>query len=220
MSRSALFAVGTLLLASCATPYSPTGLLGGFSVKELREDVYRVTFAGNGYTTNETAQAYWLYQCAELTLDKGYYGFEILSDMRFVMRRAPDDADPATGRASVGSLDGLDVPASPQEFAEAAAWRQAAAAARDDGVAPRIRLARGGGFVYVPMSSGSIRRPAFEGDIHMLKHPFPPAPPKMFAANALKTALDPVVKSEKCGFGNVCPHVHEYLLPAGKLQQN
>jgi hypothetical protein len=28
--------------------------------------------------------------------------------------------------------------------------------------------------------------------------------------------LEPLIKGEKCG-GNICPHVHEYLLPKGKL---
>ena len=34
------------VLASCATPYTPSGILGGFDAKELREDVYRVKFVG------------------------------------------------------------------------------------------------------------------------------------------------------------------------------
>jgi hypothetical protein len=73
-----------VLLASCATPYAPEGLTGGFDNKELRADVLRVRFDGNGYTSKETAQTYWLYRAAELTLEKGYAGFEILSDMQFV----------------------------------------------------------------------------------------------------------------------------------------
>ena len=43
------------VLVSCATPYQSTGLLGGFSADELREDVFRVKFVGNGYTAAETA---------------------------------------------------------------------------------------------------------------------------------------------------------------------
>jgi hypothetical protein len=61
-------------LASCATPYTEQGLIGGFDVKELRPDVYRVSFQGNGFTTRESVQVYWLYRCAQLALDKGLYG--------------------------------------------------------------------------------------------------------------------------------------------------
>ena len=209
------------MLASCATPYTPTGPLGGFAVKELRDDVYRVSFRGNGYTTSETAQTYWLYHAAELTLEKGYYGFEVLTEMRFVLRRAPDDVDPATMRARIADGPAMRLPDSPEEFAQAAGWRPDAAEARDGlAGASHIRIARysGGTFVYVPGTYG-LRTAGFEGDIHLLKTPFEPAPPKLFAAKSLKTALEPHMKSEKCGMGNVCPHVHEYLLPRGTLQR-
>jgi len=43
-------------------------------------------------------------------------------------------------------------------------------------------------------------------------------PPKLFNAKALKAALEPIITAEKCDGGNVCPHVHEYLLPKGKLR--
>src|SRR5205807_329950 len=79
------------VLCSCATKYEPSGLTGGFTSLELRPDVWRVSFSGNGHTTNETAQTYWLYRCAELALEKNYDGFEILSDMRFVARTPPSE---------------------------------------------------------------------------------------------------------------------------------
>jgi hypothetical protein len=44
-------------------------------------------------------------------------------------------------------------------------------------------------------------------------------PPKVFNAKVLKAALEPIIMGEKCGIGDVCPHVHEYLLPRGTLQQ-
>jgi hypothetical protein len=60
----------------------PLSLTGGFKEKNLGRNVWRVTFSANGYTTRETAQCFWLYRCAELTLEKGFDGFEILSDIR------------------------------------------------------------------------------------------------------------------------------------------
>ncbi|WP_156163411.1 MULTISPECIES: hypothetical protein [unclassified Bradyrhizobium] len=44
------------------------------------------------------------------------------------------------------------------------------------------------------------------------------APPKVFNAKALIAQLEPLIKAERCNLGNVCPHVHEYLLPKGTLR--
>lgn len=65
---------------------------GGFSDQDLGKNVWRVEFSGNGYTTPETAQCFWLYRCAELTLEKGFDGFEILSDIRLVRSVSPHEA--------------------------------------------------------------------------------------------------------------------------------
>jgi hypothetical protein len=217
MYRPTLLAAAALLLAACATPYTQSGILGGFDAKELREDVYRVAFGGNGYTTNETAQTYWLYKCAELTLEKGYYGFEILSDMRFVMHEPRGSRDEIPGTQDRRAIAGaMPIAISAGEVAELSRWRA------DDTDAPnklmRVQLARGGGVIIVPTYGGAaVRRPALEGDIHLIRKPFTPAPPKLFAANTLKSALEEYVTSDKCGLGNVCPHVHEYLLPKGAL---
>jgi len=55
----------------------------------------------------------------------------------------------------------------------------------------------------------------------LLKTPFETAPPKIFDAALLKAALDVYVRGTKCETnsrgGNVCPHVHDYLFPKGKL---
>ncbi|WP_433995263.1 CC0125/CC1285 family lipoprotein [Bradyrhizobium manausense] len=89
-----MLAAAAAILVSCSTPYQQSGFTGGADVKELRPDVYRVTFQGNGYTTRESVQVYWLYRSAQLAVEKGFAGFEILSDIQFVMRR------PAGGRSS------------------------------------------------------------------------------------------------------------------------
>jgi hypothetical protein len=218
MFRVLLMAAVAVGLASCATPYAQQGFTGGFEVLELRPDVFRVQFAGNGYTTRETVQVYWLYRCAQLALEKGFNGFEILSDMQFVMRRPADERDRPRLSSSVASLR-TSIPVSPDEAAAAAAWRP------DGDLASRsiepIRMARGGGapiFIYSGGGGSSIPKPAIEGDVHFLSTPVASAPPKVFNAKELRDHLEPLVKAEKCGVGNVCPHVHEYLLPRGKLR--
>lgn len=163
-------------LAACATPYGKQGLTGGYVEKELQPGIWRVVFDGNGYTSAETVQTYWLYRCAEITLGHGYQGFEILSDMR------------------LSSLSLL-------------------GAARDD------RNECGSAPVYIPMYVDTSPKPAIGGDIRLLKGPITERPPKVFDAAKLKAILDPLVTGKTCpdgstrSMGNVCPHVHTYLLP-------
>jgi hypothetical protein len=215
MLRILIMAAIAVALASCATPYADQGLLGGFDIKELRPDVSRVKFQGNGYSSRESIQVYWLYRCAELALEKGYAGFEILSDMQFVMRRPQmDDTEWSPLRSTVASLR-TRIPVTPDQVAEAS-WRaQTDLASRP---AEPIRMAHGGAIFIYGGGGASIPMPSIEGDVHFLTGPVESAPPKVFNAKALRDQLEPIVKAEKCGVGNVCPHVHEYLLPKGKLR--
>ena len=68
-----------ILLSGCATSYQSSSLSGGFRDLHVAEDVYRISFSANGYASRETAQTYWLYRASELTLEKGFDGFEIIS---------------------------------------------------------------------------------------------------------------------------------------------
>lgn len=80
-------------LSGCATSYQKGGIwsfTGGYDAAQIEGDVYRVSFSANGYSSRETAQTYWLYQCADLALTKGYTGFQILSDMRLGMKISPE----------------------------------------------------------------------------------------------------------------------------------
>jgi len=166
-----------LALAGCATSYTElnlTSLAGGYGVKLLEGDVYRITFSGNGYTSTETAQTYWLNRCAQLAIEKGYPAFEILSNINLVMHYTPEEF-----------------------FA---------------GSSP-IKKAQ---MIFVPMPT-DVRKPFIEADIRLLKAPFSPAPPKVFDAAKLASALKPYVDGDKCSMGNVCEHVHRYLFPEGKL---
>jgi hypothetical protein len=217
MFRVLMMAAMAAILASCATPYQQSGVIGGFDVKELRPDVYRVSFQGNGYTTRESVQVYWLYRCAELAVEKGFTGFEILSDMQFVMQRPPaDDRIGAPLSSSVASLH-TRIPVSPEEAAPVALWRHDVDLANR--AAAPIRLARGGAtFIYYGGGGAAAPKPGIEGDVHFINRPVESAPPKIFNAKALLAQLEPLIKAERCSLGNVCPHVHEYLLPKGKLQ--
>jgi hypothetical protein len=93
MKRHRTILVLCALLAGCATGYQKQTyftVTGGFKEKDLGKNVYRVSFGANGYTTAETTQCFWLYRCAELTLEKGFDGFEILSDIRLAQSLSPE----------------------------------------------------------------------------------------------------------------------------------
>jgi hypothetical protein len=72
MLRILMIAAAVVGLASCATPYAEQGLLSGFDGRELRPDVYRISFQGNGYASRESVQPYWPYRCAELAPEKRF----------------------------------------------------------------------------------------------------------------------------------------------------
>lgn len=161
-------AAGLLLVAvsACAVPYGSDFF--GSTDKEMEPGIWRVTMRGNGYTTYETIQTYWLYRCAELALEKGYDGVEVLSGIQLTRPLAQ----------------------------------------------PGIQVAATSRPVYIPMyiPSGPPRPvPSLSADVRMLKQPFEPVTGRIFSAAALKAALEPYVKGEKCSQGNVCPHVHTYL---------
>jgi len=85
-----------LLVSGCgATQYKPQGFLNGYGsqVLELESGIWRVTFRANPHTTNETVQAYWLYRSAELALEKGFDGFEILTPIQFVRLDSRTEAE-------------------------------------------------------------------------------------------------------------------------------
>jgi hypothetical protein len=76
---------GGIAVASCATPtpYQPAVGAGqyrtGYSDQQIEGDRYQVSFAGNSITSRETVERYLLYRAAELTLEKGYDNFILVS---------------------------------------------------------------------------------------------------------------------------------------------
>lgn len=66
------------LLTSCATPYQPEGLRGGYSDVSVGSNKYLVSFRGNGYTGPTTVYQYALQRAKELCNEKGFTDFQIL----------------------------------------------------------------------------------------------------------------------------------------------
>jgi hypothetical protein len=70
-------------LVSCATTYQKKSFTGGFSETQLGENVWKVNFKGNGYTSQERADDFTLLRCAELTLSTGYSYFKLVDSKSY-----------------------------------------------------------------------------------------------------------------------------------------
>lgn len=68
-----------IMLSGCATSYQPMGYSGGYTERPIKEDVYIVTFKGNGFTAPERVRRYAMYRAAELTKEKGYDYFFVIN---------------------------------------------------------------------------------------------------------------------------------------------
>lgn len=84
-----LAAAAALTLGGCAAHLVATTYAEGASDAPYGGGVWQVSFFGNAYTSEETVQTYWLYRCAEVTLEKGYDGFRIVSSVTLTQRGPP-----------------------------------------------------------------------------------------------------------------------------------
>lgn len=66
-----------LFLSSCVTGYYPHSgsITGGYSEIQLGDNIYQVTFVGNGYTSSSLVEQRLLRRCADLTIERGYKYF-------------------------------------------------------------------------------------------------------------------------------------------------
>lgn len=76
--RASIYCLIALIVAGCATPYQRSGLAGGFEETQLGENIFRVNFTGNGYTSKQRAQDFTLLRCAELSAEQGFPYFVIV----------------------------------------------------------------------------------------------------------------------------------------------
>ncbi|HEX8534243.1 MAG TPA: hypothetical protein VF662_08750 [Allosphingosinicella sp.] len=94
-----------MLLAGCTspTPYQPLSAgsktSGGYSDQQIADNRYRVSFAGNSFTSRQQVENYLLLRAAQLTLQKGFDGFTMVSrstdpNTRTTVTRDPLSAGP------------------------------------------------------------------------------------------------------------------------------
>lgn len=75
--------VAIAVLSGCATAYQPKGPTGGYWSSQFDENVFQVTFKGNGYTDREKANDFALLRSAELALENGYQHFVIVDGQQY-----------------------------------------------------------------------------------------------------------------------------------------
>jgi hypothetical protein len=80
MRHLIIFTTLVFSLISACTPYQSRGLSGGYTETWLAEDVVRVRFGGNGYTSSERAADFSLLRVAEIGRERGYPYFVLLSE--------------------------------------------------------------------------------------------------------------------------------------------
>ncbi len=78
MKRFAFVFACTALMVACATDYQDSGFTGGFSETLLSENVVKIHFRGNAYTSAERTSDFTLLRAAEFSLERGYSHFVIL----------------------------------------------------------------------------------------------------------------------------------------------
>lgn len=68
-------------LTGCATPYQQKSfLMGGYDEVQLGENIFKISFRGNGYTSSGRATDYTLLRSAEVALENGYEYFAIIDE--------------------------------------------------------------------------------------------------------------------------------------------
>jgi hypothetical protein len=69
-----------IFITSCATPYQPYGITGGYKETPLAPDVVRISVEGNGYTSRDRVQDFALLRAAEIALQSGYPYFVVINE--------------------------------------------------------------------------------------------------------------------------------------------
>ena len=81
--RNKLFAIFILVLMYSCTAYQSSGFTGGWKETQLDENVFRVSFHGNGYTSSERVADFCLLRSSELTLANGFKYFVIIDGKEY-----------------------------------------------------------------------------------------------------------------------------------------
>lgn len=185
-----------LLFAGCQTAYAPNDWTGGYNDKMIDPTHYRVSFFGNGNTSEERVWNYWIYRCAEVTKANGFAYFSVL------MASAPTAAPAAPAAQPTAPAPTPPIPATPAPTAWLNQGGGAILVQRDavfrpgDAVRP-IQVAHSGGtttYAYVP-GGGNITRWNTDAVVTLYRDAISDGGPVLFRAQDILDALHTYVKS-------------------------
>lgn len=81
LRRMLVVGLAALLLAACTSlQYRSFSSLGQFEDFQLNDQLYRVRYVGNGYTSQSEAEQIALVQAARITLQNGFRYFSVVED--------------------------------------------------------------------------------------------------------------------------------------------
>jgi hypothetical protein len=72
-----------IMLSGCATTYQKQSFTGGYLETQLGENIFQVSFKGNGYTSRERVSDFTLLRSAEIAIDNGYRYFVIVESEKY-----------------------------------------------------------------------------------------------------------------------------------------
>lgn len=72
-----------LFFIGCSTKYQSVGFTGGYSETALTENVFRVAFKGNGFTSRDKTIDFTLLRSAEVAKENGYNYFVIMDSQNY-----------------------------------------------------------------------------------------------------------------------------------------
>lgn len=72
-----------LLLSGCSTPYQEKDFFGGFEEIQLDDNLWRIRFKGNAFTSQDEVRDLTLLRASEIALRNGYSYIAIVSDRDF-----------------------------------------------------------------------------------------------------------------------------------------
>ncbi len=83
MKRLFVICLSALIFYGCATGYQSKGFRGGFEDSQLDDNVFKVMFAGNNYTSKEKTNDFCLIRCCEVAMDNSYKYFVVSDNQDF-----------------------------------------------------------------------------------------------------------------------------------------
>jgi len=155
---------------------------GGYLSNRLDANHWYVQYDGNGNTPSEQVWAYWIYRCAEVMRQSGYAYFALL---------------PATWKPSADPKAAVPAPAAwladlpAKAVARPAVWKAG-------GELPLVQArSGGGGFIYIPGGTYTIRTWHTKGVVAMFNAPAQPEAMLVLNAQSVMDDLAPYVREHE-----------------------